>query len=172
MSKFTKNATTQTVEILKYDHYLAVTCMVEADGVVAGADGKKVVPAGTILPANDATAKGVLLHDVDVTYGDAPGTMVIHGFIDNAKLVKAGINVSAAAMGVLRQIEFMGSETVPAINAASVDDGAITTDKIADDAITADKIADGAVTTTAVLAKNIDVGQLSDAVVARLNPAG
>lgn len=33
-----------------------------------------------------ANAEGVLLNDVDVTYGPAPGAMVIHGFIDLNKI--------------------------------------------------------------------------------------
>lgn len=31
-------------------------------------------------------AEGVLLHDVDVTHGDAPGSMIVWGFIDKSKL--------------------------------------------------------------------------------------
>jgi len=113
MAKFIKTSTVAKADILYFDHYVGKTYTVPDDGVVANSEGKKIVPAGTILPANDATAKGVLLEDVDVTYGDAPGTLVVHGFIDNAKLVAASITVTAAAMGVLRQIEFVGATTVP-----------------------------------------------------------
>lgn len=62
----------------------------------AGEDGKKIVKAGTPLNG-DLTARGtafvaakdtsnpavgVLLHDVDVTEGDANGTLLIWGFVN------------------------------------------------------------------------------------------
>jgi hypothetical protein len=59
-------------------------------GYPAGNDGTGVV---TVLEATalagGISAEGVLLDDVDVTYGDASGAMVIHGFIDEVKLPKA-----------------------------------------------------------------------------------
>ena len=52
----------------------------------ADTNGMKIVPAGTPFPSNDAECKGYLLHDVDVTMGDAPGTYVYQGTIDWEKL--------------------------------------------------------------------------------------
>lgn len=114
--KFTQVDATTTKEILFNDHYVGKPCMVSATGVTANAEGKKIVKAGTILPANDKTAKGVLLHDTDVTNGDAPGTLIIHGFVDNAKLVANGVTVTAAALGALPQITFVGCTTEPTYN--------------------------------------------------------
>ena len=96
------------LEILYNDHFVGIPYMVSSTGVTANSDGKKVVKAGMILPQNDATAKGVLLTDVDVTNGDSSGTIIIHGFIDNAKLVKNGITVSAEAVSALKMIDFIG----------------------------------------------------------------
>lgn len=105
--KFVETQFTNRTEILKFpDHYVALAVTVDDVGVTANADGKKIVPAGTIVGGgtlanpdakvtekNDATlgaeAEGVLLNDVDVTYGPASGAMVIHGFIDLNKLPKA-----------------------------------------------------------------------------------
>ncbi len=106
--RFTEKTVTMPLEILYSDHFVGMPYMVPSAGVTPDADGKKIVKAGTIYPANDATAKGVLLHDTDVTYGDAPGTIVIHGFIDNAKLVKNGIIVASAAVLALKMIDFVG----------------------------------------------------------------
>ena len=105
--------------IVKFpDHYVGISVTVDDAGIVADTDGKKIVPAGTIIggtgganailanPAILATehntqsgatgsagagvdAEGVLMHDVDVTSGDAQGTMIIHGFIDLNKLPSA-----------------------------------------------------------------------------------
>ena len=86
------------------DDYIAITVNVSATGVTAGADGKKIVPAGTVIggvledPTQAAVAaeggsgegavaaEGVLMHDVDVTDGDALGTMIIRGVLDGTKL--------------------------------------------------------------------------------------
>lgn len=74
-----------TKEILKYNHYVSQAIILEdSQGTTVG--DKKIVKAGTILPANDATAKGVLLYDVDVTHGSNTGALVIHGFIDKDKI--------------------------------------------------------------------------------------
>lgn len=114
--KFKQVDATTSKEILFNDHYASRPCMVSATGVTANSEGRKIVKAGTILPANDKTAKGVLLHDIDVTNGDAPGTLIIHGFVDNAKLVANGVTVTAAALGALPQITFVGCTTEPTYN--------------------------------------------------------
>lgn len=103
-----------SVEILhSVDHYYGIAVMVSDAGVAANADGKKIVPAGTLVSgratgavsADDSAAtEGVLLTDVDVTYGEAPGTMVLHGFI---KLDKIPTAPSAAALAALPMIAFI-----------------------------------------------------------------
>jgi len=99
--------------IVKFpDHYVAIAVTVDDTGVVANADGKKIVKAGTIVGggvlADDTKkvtkkngagatgeagsavdAEGVLFHDVDVTYGPNSGAMLIHGFVDLNKLPEA-----------------------------------------------------------------------------------
>lgn len=81
-------------------------CKVSRTGVEAGSDGRKIIKAGTPL-AGDFTARDtaftvakdtgastpktsdatcVLLHDVDVTSGNANATALIFGFIDVSKL--------------------------------------------------------------------------------------
>lgn len=85
MAKIRVTNYTNTKEILKYDHFVSeAVVLTQANSTTVGT--KKVVKAGTILPANDATAKGVVLYDVDVTNGDEVGSLVIHGFIDKSKL--------------------------------------------------------------------------------------
>ena len=90
------------------DHYVALGFKhAKADAVTPGlatlVDGKYVVKAGTIYPANDATAIGVVLNDYDVTDGDAMMAIVIHGFIKVAALPAIP---SANAIGALKQITF------------------------------------------------------------------
>lgn len=110
--------------ILKFpDHYVGLSVTVDDTGITTNADGNKIVPAGTIIGGgflNDSTVKavkatssgtplvsnaeGVLLTDVDVTYGPASGAVVIHGFIDTTKLPAAPTAEESAA---LRQITFL-----------------------------------------------------------------
>ena len=69
------------------DHYVAIARKLEKDSALAVTEeGKKIVKAGTIFPANDATAIGVVLNDYDVTDGDQQAAIVIHGFVLEAKL--------------------------------------------------------------------------------------
>lgn len=72
------------------DHYVAIARKLEKDSTLATTvEGKKIVKAGTLFPANDATAIGVILNDYDVTDGDQMAAVVIHGFILEAKLPAA-----------------------------------------------------------------------------------
>lgn len=77
----------QSKGILKFFPHQAAACVVP-ESMVSSADeyGRKIVPAGTPFPANDATCLGYLLEDVDVTRGDAPGTYVYEGVLDPDKL--------------------------------------------------------------------------------------
>lgn len=82
--KFTKQNTAPSVEILANDHYVAVPY--DCSSITANSDG--VIKAGTIVPANDGTAIGVLL--TDVVKSDNPnGSVVIHGVIKKKTLPTA-----------------------------------------------------------------------------------
>ena len=116
--KFVETVFTNTKSILKFpDHYVNLAVTVSDVGVIANADGKKIVPAGTILgggflasetilavKTNGAGAEGVLFNDTDVTYGPAPGAALIHGFVALDKLPEAPV---AAAITALKPITFV-----------------------------------------------------------------
>ena len=82
--KYTNTAVTRTAEILYNDHYVAIPYNCGA----IEANEKGVIPAGTMIPANDASAIGVLLSDV-VKANNPNGTVVIHGFIKKSKMPAA-----------------------------------------------------------------------------------
>lgn len=65
------------------------TRTISATGVTADDDGGKHVPMGTIYPANDDTAIGILYEDVDVTAGDMPGSVVTQGTVYLDRLPEA-----------------------------------------------------------------------------------
>lgn len=82
--KYNRTHVTLPKEILYNDHYVAIPY--DCSEIAANGDG--IIPAGTIVPANDATAIGVLLHDVQKE-NNPNGTIVIHGFIRKDKLPAA-----------------------------------------------------------------------------------
>lgn len=97
--KFTSKSIVQGKEILANDHYVAIPYNCSE----ISADENGIVKAGTIIPANDATAIGVLL--TDVVLGENPnGTIVIHGFIEKNKLPVAP---ATEAITALKGIVFM-----------------------------------------------------------------
>jgi len=93
---------TEVVEAIN-DHF-DVSQLIEAE---ATGDGKPdttaaIAVAATPLAGGDDgsgfEAEGVLLHDVDVTYGDAPGQMIVWGFIDKSKLDEDPCDDAVAAL--------------------------------------------------------------------------
>lgn len=124
MSKFIETDYTTPKEILKYDHYVAIPVTV-SDANITAVNGQKIVPAGTIVggiggstltddtkpveikntqggatgtAGSAVDAEGVLLEDVDVTYGPEGGSMVIHGFIELDNLPVAPVADAVTAL--------------------------------------------------------------------------
>lgn len=77
------------------------------DALAVDEGGRKVVKAGTVYPANDATAIGLVLHDYDVTDGDANCAVVIRGAVLDGK-----VTVSATAKGALKGLVFVADGVV------------------------------------------------------------
>lgn len=50
------------------------------------ANDDKIVPMGTIYPANDETAEGIVYEDIDVSTGDMPGSVVLSGRVYTNRL--------------------------------------------------------------------------------------
>lgn len=120
--KFTEAVYSNKKEILKFpDHYVNIAVTVSDQDAIT-VDGKKIVPAGTILGggflADDtveatraetteegvSNAEGILFNDVDVTHGPAKGAALIHGFVAIDKLPEAP---TAEEVAALKQITFI-----------------------------------------------------------------
>lgn len=63
---------------------------------VTTAMGGKYVPMGSAYPTDDASAIGITYEDVDVTYGDMPGSVVTKGTVWEDRL-----EISSAAKSAL-----------------------------------------------------------------------
>ena len=122
-SGITNTSLAATKQILaNVDLQSSVGCIVpQTLGVVVGS--KKIAKAGTPIKINlmnlqtaavkaDGTTplNAVLLHDVDVTAGNANGTALIFGFVNVNRVdsdVATAITTAAAADGVSQMITFM-----------------------------------------------------------------
>ncbi len=89
-----------------------ITMEISDSGVDADDQGYKTVKAGTVYPTNDASAKGIIFRDVDVTYGPRDGSLMIAG-----RVWKDRLDVESAAETPLKAsgIYF---ETMPATTRA------------------------------------------------------
>lgn len=96
--KYSTKTITSGVNILANDHYVAIPYDCKSLTSLA-TDG--IIKAGTIIPSNDASAKGVLLNDVNLNE-NPNGTIVIHGFIKKSKLP-----VEVAETVAIPQVQFL-----------------------------------------------------------------
>lgn len=92
----------QTKHILAIpDHYVNFAIKIPkasaAGGIVVQENGRFIVKAGTVYPANDNTAQGLIFQDYDVTDGDVTAALMVHGFVRGDRL-PANINAAAAAV--------------------------------------------------------------------------
>ncbi|RKD22556.1 hypothetical protein BEP19_09855 [Ammoniphilus oxalaticus] len=88
----------EQINFLASAKFINFTYQVSGDGVVANAEGIKVVPAGTVYPANDETAIGILFNDVDVTQGPQPGAVLVEGYVLEERLPQAPTEEAKEAM--------------------------------------------------------------------------
>lgn len=120
MSKYVETIRTNgKKEILKFpDHAVSLAVTVSDVGITANADGKKIVLAGTVIGGgflssltiqavklNGTGAEGVLLNDVDVTYGPAPGAALIHGFVKLDALPEAPVALAKTDLNMIKFIK-------------------------------------------------------------------
>ena len=99
-----------------------------SQAVTIGAN--KIVPAGAVIPANGSPAKGILYEDVEVTKGDAPGSIVTRGKIyedrlpaqldSDAKTALSDITVLTSVPTVTRPGSW-GKKSLSTITVASTD---------------------------------------------------
>ena len=110
-TKITHVSGAAPVQILfNVQHQMSVGVMVDSTMASVTKNGRKIVKAGTPLTgdlaarktpfkaASEGNAVGVLLHDVDITEGNANGSLLIWGFVnlnrlesDTQALVTAGV---------------------------------------------------------------------------------
>lgn len=113
MMKFTTKEYDSAKHILAVpDHYVAIARTAEkataAGGMVVSENGRFIIKAGTVYPANDPTAIGLVMQDYDVTDSDASMAIIIHGFVRADRLP---IDLSTTAKSALSQITVIAAIT-------------------------------------------------------------
>ncbi|MFD1431225.1 hypothetical protein [Lacticaseibacillus yichunensis] len=81
--------------------------------VITNDRGRKVIPAGTIYPANDATAKGVTIDEVDVTNNAAPVGVIVEGYLLQQRLPVAPADAAKTAMTGIKWRDEAGASGAP-----------------------------------------------------------
>lgn len=117
----TKVSATAPRQILfNVDHQVSIGVVVNDTGVTANSEGKKILKAGMPLKGDiterdtaftttaAADAAGILLHDVDVTNGEANGTMLVHGFVNLDRLEEDVVTaLTATVTGSIPMVKFL-----------------------------------------------------------------
>lgn len=99
----------EEINFLKSQHFISYTY--QADASSAGvSDG--ILPAGTVYPANDATAIGITINDVDVSNSSQPVGVIVEGHILFDRLLTPP---SDAAIGALKNITFYDEDGNPKV---------------------------------------------------------
>lgn len=91
-----------TSNILFNDHFVSMNY--DCSDLTDLADEDGVIPAGTVIPANDSTAVGVLFSDVCIDE-NPNGAIVIHGFINSSKLPVEATETAKTALSLIKFID-------------------------------------------------------------------
>lgn len=89
--------------------FVAFTHQISDAGVTANANGRKIVPAGTVFPANDATAIGITYTNTDVTEGPQPGSVLVEAWLYKERLPVAPSAEALTALAEKSDIKFKQS---------------------------------------------------------------
>ncbi|WP_395149726.1 hypothetical protein ACF3OA_13395 [Enterococcus thailandicus] len=94
-----KSETFKEINFLKSQKFVSFTKQVDNThaGIVNG-----VLPAGSVYPANDATAEGITINDVDVSNGPQPVGVIVDGHI---LIERLPVKPSDAAQTAMREIK-------------------------------------------------------------------
>lgn len=100
---YVKQNSVNEVNFLASSKFQNFTRMVSDTGVTADANGRKIVPAGTVYKNENGVAIGLLFHDVDVTNGPHEAAVMYQGIVLGARLPA---EVSEADKATMKGIMF------------------------------------------------------------------
>lgn len=88
----------QEVNFLASAKFLNFTRQISDEGVTPDANGKKIVPAGTVYKNENNVAIGLVFADVDVTHGPQPGAVMYEGWVYEKRLPAEVLTADKATM--------------------------------------------------------------------------
>jgi len=99
------NTHVDEINFLDSEKFVSFSFLVDSKtgGVVNG-----VLPAGSIIPANDATAKAVTINDVDVSNGPELVGGIVEGYVNAKRLPVTPVKEAITA---LSKVTFSNTET-------------------------------------------------------------
>ncbi|MFS1514566.1 hypothetical protein VQL36_19365 [Chengkuizengella sp. SCS-71B] len=97
----------EQINFLASQKYTSFTYQISDVGVTPNEEGKKIVPAGTIYPSNDANAIGILFNDTDVTEGPQPGALLVEAWLLEDRLPTAPTAEAKTAMNKISFKKFV-----------------------------------------------------------------
>lgn len=80
---------------LAHEECTRETKEISQESAVTSSDGSMHVPMGSAYPSNDGNAIGIVYEDVDVTYGNMPGSVVTKGEVYEDRLAITGESYDA-----------------------------------------------------------------------------
>lgn len=108
---YVKNNKVQDINFLASARYQNFTYQADDTGVEANANGRKIIPAGTVYKKN-GKAIGLTFHDVDVTEGPQPVAVMVEGWVVEDRLPIQVSNADKATMTGIHFKEDYEEETV------------------------------------------------------------
>ena len=98
-----KRETVEEINFMGSAHFISFTKQAETSMAAAGDDGRKILPAGSIFPANDETAEGITINPVDVTDGPQPVGVIVEGYVIAERLP---VEPSEEAKTAMKEIKY------------------------------------------------------------------
>lgn len=89
---------TQSPTFLASERALRVVTFTATQALAVSEDDMLFVKAGTVFPSNDENAEGIVYEDVNVTKGDAPGSLMTAGHVYTDRL---GVTLATTAKTAL-----------------------------------------------------------------------
>lgn len=93
----------EDVNFLASANVTSFTEQISDSGVTANENGQKIVKAGTVWPANDGTARGLVYTDVNVSEGPQPGAVLHEAWVIEERLPET---ITEEAKAALKNIKF------------------------------------------------------------------
>lgn len=107
-----KKVTADQINFLASSKFTSFSTTVDDTNAAVTTDalGHKVIPAGTILPTNDANAKGILLDEMNVTNGAQLAPLLVEGWILGQRLPA---EPTAEAIAAMTTVHFKDADKLP-----------------------------------------------------------